>query len=626
MRSILCLTVAAATLCALAARSVSQTTGSAEPEALALNLHGESRTGDPEDFRLDRIEIDNDGTWLRVRVPIGAPWADWTLSRPPRIVIDLGSTVSHLPKAPGLYSIRLDRGPLLSLRTSQYRYEPLDHRVRITLELGQPLAYQAKRVGGEIQILIPDAASRPPVILGSSGLSMLPGESSESAPPLRGGVPESGSLNPLARPAEQRRPARTLREALENAAPQPPPKVADAVEAGRPSQGDSPAEISLSPSRDADMEALASVLSAANQAFDVPPPAEPLQNEITRKVAEATAGVRPRQTRAASLRVAPAHETKAEEAGRGKAGHGVPEEAAKEPAKVAAAAMPSDAHEEAAAKLLASALGEFLEGGPEKAEPLAERCYRFYAGTPSGGQAGLFLRELLIMAGREIEADQMTGIPSVPDTFAIPSSAFRKLIRSVGEEDLLEAERLLKEWAPAYGTSPWMSALRLRAAEALFDAGKPEEARHELESIPPGDPLESRALLLLARIHDEAGEKAKAIELYERVSILPSGPYRMRGLARLADLQFQTGLVNEALENYERLLQEKPPADEEPWAVYQTANCRLILGDAGQARIRYEMVAERWPGSFWAPFARDRLEELKWREHLSGKSAESRIR
>ena len=36
---------------------------------------------------------------------------------------------------------------------------------------------------------------------------------------------------------------------------------------------------------------------------------------------------------------------------------------------------------------------------------------------------------------------------------------------------------------------------------------------------------------------------------------------------------------------------------------------------------RLMALAERWPDSFWTPFARERLEELSWRDQRAGQAS-----
>jgi hypothetical protein len=326
---------------------------------MACPPDGNHRLSSPPDgdYRLERIRFENDGEWLRMTIPIKAPWEHWMLADPPRIIVDLDQTTSFLSKAPGLFQTRLDRGPVRAVRTSQFLYSPLDHRARIVLDLSEVAPYQARRVGDEIQILIPDRGVRTP--------------------------------------------------------------------------------------------------------------------------------------RAVQI-----------------------------------------------------------------------------------GPAGI------------------AGIDRAP---TLPAA-------SVGEAP------------PGEGTgNPGLGPLQYAMGEGFLRAGDAAAAEEHLRMVPPGDSLHVPALLLIAVMQDRRGERESALETYRRVTALGPGPYLARGLARTADLEFQLGRVHEALASYERLLRSGPLRDEEVWAIYQAGNCHLLLGESESAEERYETVAKLWPQSFWAPFAKERLEEMTWR-------------
>jgi len=179
----------------------------------------------------------------------------------------------------------------------------------------------------------------------------------------------------------------------------------------------------------------------------------------------------------------------------------------------------------------------------------------------------------------------------------------------------------MREWGPSFGTIEGASAVRYELASEALAGGDLETARARLAQIPAGDPLEPKGLLLLAGVHERAGEKEAALACYQRAAAATSSPYAARGLARSADLLFQLGRIDEALAAYERLLASSPPADEEAWGAYQIGNCRFLRGEHPQAGERYDEVLRRWPQSFWAPFAKERLEEMSWGSKLSGRVA-----
>lgn len=564
------------------------------------------------DYRLDRIRIENDGGYFRLSVPLEAPWAHWTLDDPPRIVLDLGQTTSYMPKAPGLYQVRLDRGPVTTLRTSQFRYAPLDHRARITLELSESVPYEARRVGQEIQILIPDPEPRVPaaLVLGSDGLSVA---TAATPPGTAGSSRETGQRR------TEELPARTLREALELLG-------RDAHVSVEPLAGSAPDEPFLAGDRP-EGNRLRRV--ASRPVTSEPPKAEaPAPDSASRRPLPAAAKPAQPPLEDPLLDTKTLLETLVRGLEQGPAGSdsslGSPSEGAASGGAPSVEASTAEVRERAALRLLQKAVAACDGGDEEKAITAADRAFKFYRGTTSGDQAGLLLRELFLVHGERVKADLLTGIPELPDTTRIPPAVFLRMVeRQEQQSDFVEVDRLLRTWGPQYDPIPELARLRVALGEAFLRARKTDLAREHLEQIPQGDENEPRGLLLLARLHDESGEKQKALELYRRAAALPASLYQLRGLARAADLEFQTGLVEEALASYSLLLESRPPSDEEAWAVYQVSNCHFLLGDPGRARVGYEAVARRWPQSVWAPFAKERLEELAWREQRSGKSRES---
>lgn len=215
-------------------------------------------------------------------------------------------------------------------------------------------------------------------------------------------------------------------------------------------------------------------------------------------------------------------------------------------------------------------------------------------------------------------------VPGVAvDTTRLGRDVFRRLLdRAQANGDAGSVERLLEEWAPRYGAVEGLSGVHYQAGESLVRAGAWAEARERLRLVPAHDSLASRAALLIALSHEREGDKESAIKAYRQVDSLGAGTSAgARARARIADLEFQLGRVREALAGYERMLQASPPRDEEAWGLYQTGNCHYLLGDRESARARYQRLAERWPDSFWTPFARERLEELSWRDQRAGQAS-----
>ncbi len=647
-------------------------------------LDGGRRRGavNPEDFRLERVRFENDGQWLRMTIPIKAPWAHWTLGNPPRIIVDLGQTTSHLPNAPGLYQARIDRGPVRALRTSQFLYSPLDHRVRLTLDLSQVVPYEARRVGDEIEILIPDPHVRTPraVVIGPTGIAGVgidtaaPGEapsvssSFSQTSTASASFAAAGASSGFSTPGDATAsssfpsPAGSLASAGLMSPGFLPPSVTPHPDAIPPAAGDAPsppvgertAPVEGTP---AGTDLPASTLREALAAFsgigvepvedDVDdPPARPQVSKSARgSVASAGSGSTTRRTPspAAPKPVAASPATAEPAAARSTylppaRGHAElmaasspgsnsvspaqsaaslrtalpPEEEPQDPPTDSAPA--SDPKERSAARLLRQAVLATLRDDLKTAASTSERAYRFYAGTESGDQCGLLARELNLFLGRPADAAALLGLTARPDTTRLPRALYLLFVdhhRRAG--DPAQVDRLLREWGPTYGPLPGLGALQYATGEAFLRAGDAEAAERHLRLVPAGDSLEIPALLLIAAVQDRRGQREAALQTYREVAARGPGPYQARGMARSADLEFQLGRVREALASYEHLLQSSPPNDEEVWGVYQAGNCHLLLGESTLARERYETVTKLWPRSFWAPFAKERLEEMTWR-------------
>ena len=78
-----------------------------------------------------------------------------------------------------------------------------------------------------------------------------------------------------------------------------------------------------------------------------------------------------------------------------------------------------------------------------------------------------------------------------------------------------EADTLLRQ---KYPDSPFAAGARLRLAEGLVETGKAGEARAEVEKIVAESPNDPRAVLLLARVREAAGDRAGALEAYSRAA------------------------------------------------------------------------------------------------------------
>ncbi|HET7344062.1 MAG TPA: tetratricopeptide repeat protein, partial [Methylomirabilota bacterium] len=84
-----------------------------------------------------------------------------------------------------------------------------------------------------------------------------------------------------------------------------------------------------------------------------------------------------------------------------------------------------------------------------------------------------------------------------------------------------EADTLLRQ---RYPRSPFTAAARGRRAEGLLETGKVDEARQEVDKILADSPNDARAILVLARVREAAGDSTGALEAYSRAAREGQGP------------------------------------------------------------------------------------------------------
>jgi tetratricopeptide (TPR) repeat protein len=79
----------------------------------------------------------------------------------------------------------------------------------------------------------------------------------------------------------------------------------------------------------------------------------------------------------------------------------------------------------------------------------------------------------------------------------------------------LEADTLLRQ---RYPQSPFTAAARGRVGEALFETGRLDEARPEVERAATDNPRDGRVAMLLARVREAAGDRSGALDAYSRAA------------------------------------------------------------------------------------------------------------
>jgi tetratricopeptide (TPR) repeat protein len=84
-----------------------------------------------------------------------------------------------------------------------------------------------------------------------------------------------------------------------------------------------------------------------------------------------------------------------------------------------------------------------------------------------------------------------------------------------------EADSLLRQ---RYPQSPFVAQGRVRVAEALFETGRVDEARKEIEKAVVDAPNDPKATMILARVREATGDRSGALEAYSRAARDGSGP------------------------------------------------------------------------------------------------------
>lgn len=84
-----------------------------------------------------------------------------------------------------------------------------------------------------------------------------------------------------------------------------------------------------------------------------------------------------------------------------------------------------------------------------------------------------------------------------------------------------EADTLLRQ---RYPQSPFVAAARVRVAEALFETGRVDEARREIEKAAAETPNDPRTTMILARVREASGDRPGALDAYSRAARDGAGP------------------------------------------------------------------------------------------------------
>ncbi|MCK4412056.1 MAG: hypothetical protein KAY32_00795 [Candidatus Eisenbacteria sp.] len=498
---------------------------------------------------IEQIDIVQSVEAWELRIPFAGAWTHSSMEHPPRIVIDLHDARSRLPRAPGLYSLRLSRGPVEVLRTSQFRNRPGNRKVRVTLVLSDALPYMAEQFAGEVWVRIPRPANaawgpdwEETLRRGGRVWEVLPAPDQQETFSEQGG---GNAADPGAGP---------------DAANRESGRVGGAAGAGGATQtssvpvGDEPSvgEAAVADGEDRGCDSLAQVEWAIDQLL--------ADTTLFRPG-------RPRVRRA---------------------------------------------WDDAAARLLEEAQGAFLAGDTAAAREDLATCVRFYADTDPGQQAlrlqGFFLRVI----GDELVAPADSSTAAGPWPLLRGAVLAALFAGAYDQGDLQLAAAILGCWRDANRTGDRWAEAALHLAEARLVEGEADRAltwvsaalaaRPDWRGVP-------RVALLRAGVWGALGRVNAADTLLQILAEDVEPAVRCRALAARADLQYRHGAPATARQLYQSLLGDGVPAVEREWAHYQVGNCWAAEGAWSEARAWLEQVAGD-AGNFWSDNARLRLATL----------------
>ena len=131
--------------------------------------------------------------------------------------------------------------------------------------------------------------------------------------------------------------------------------------------------------------------------------------------------------------------------------------------------------------------------------------------------------------------------------------------------------------------TPLFWAARIMLAEALFDQGRIDEARREIEKVFEQDPENLSALRQMARIHLHQGDAKGAREMLERIAGATHPNYRVRLLWAL--LLAREGRRQEAVAAL-----DPPTLRYAEIALFAQAQAAEVFALAGQADLAFHWL------------------------------------
>src|SRR5436309_7966020 len=150
------------------------------------------------------------------------------------------------------------------------------------------------------------------------------------------------------------------------------------------------------------------------------------------------------------------------------------------------------------------------------------------------------------------------------------------------DRDNVEAHKLL--------TTVYLQVIGRANAQQPPSAETINNAIHEFEEIVRIDPTERQSFLMLGRLYQIKGDRAKATEIYKK--FLGVEPGSEEGVTALAKLQMDAGNYKEAVELLEEFVKQRPDSD---GALQTLGEAYSDMNEYGKAADAYKRAAQLDP-------------------------------
>ena len=182
-------------------------------------------------------------------------------------------------------------------------------------------------------------------------------------------------------------------------------------------------------------------------------------------------------------------------------------------------------------------------------------------------------------------------------------------------QERYEAARMAYATASESATDPSLRAqARYGQSVALAQLGQPDDAEQLLQQVleaNPSGPLRASAQLGMARIHEQDGRTADALDVYRTVANQSDRETGAEALFRLGRLQQEQGMHRDAIETLERMASLFRGYPE--WnarALLTQASAHRALGQTDEAVALYDQVLQKHAGTPFAEQAETRKNAL----------------